>query len=87
MIKTREKLYIICAVCSHFIVVLFPLKDISRFLKVERKGRDQTKDMYERPWTWKTVCGLTVGVGGGMGGGGQKGKNWNNGNRITIKMI
>ena len=39
------------------------------------------------PWTWTEEWGLTVGVGDGMGGGGQKGKNWNNCNRITIKKI
>ena len=27
---------------------------------------------------------LTVGMGGGMGGGGQRRKNWDNCNRITI---
>ena len=32
-----------------------------------------------------TVWGLTVGPGGGKGGGGQRGKNWDNCNRITIK--
>ena len=26
------------------------------------------------PWAWTTVWGLTVGAGGGMGRGGQKGK-------------
>ena len=26
------------------------------------------------PWTWTTGWGLTVGVGGGMGGGEQRGK-------------
>ena len=39
------------------------------------------------PWTWTTVWELTVGMGGGMGGGGQRRKNWDNCNRITIKMI
>ena len=36
-------------------------------------------------WTWTTVWELTVGAGKGMGGGGQRGKNWDNCNRITIK--
>ena len=39
------------------------------------------------PWTWTIVCELTVGVGGEMGRGAQSGENWNNYNRITIKMI
>ena len=39
------------------------------------------------PWTWTTVWGLTVGAGGGMGRGGQKGKKWDNCYRITIKNL
>ena len=30
-------------------------------------------------------CGSRGGEGGELGGGGQRGKNWDNGNRITIK--
>ena len=37
------------------------------------------------PWTWTTVWGLTVGVRGRMGVGKQRGKNWDNWNRVTIK--
>ena len=39
------------------------------------------------PWTWTMVWGLTVGGGGGgePGRGGQRGKNWNNCNRIITK--
>ena len=37
------------------------------------------------PWAWTTVWGLTVGAGGGIRGGGQRWKNWDNHNRITIK--
>ena len=37
------------------------------------------------PRTWTTVWELTLGVRGGIGGGGQKGKYWDNCNRITIK--
>ena len=37
------------------------------------------------PWTRTTVWELTVGMQGGMGGRGQRGKNWDNCNRITIK--
>ena len=29
---------------------------------------------------------LTVGVGNGIGRGGQRGKNWDNYNRVTIKQ-
>ena len=39
------------------------------------------------PWTWTTVWGLATGTGDGMGGGRQRGKIWDNSNRITIKMI
>ena len=37
------------------------------------------------PWTWTMVWGLTVGAGGGLGGGRQREKIWDNCNRITIK--
>ena len=37
------------------------------------------------PWTWTSVWGSTVGAGDGLDGGGQKGKNWDNYNRVTIK--
>ena len=37
------------------------------------------------PWTWTTGWGLTVGAGVGMGGGEQRGKNWDKCNRITVK--
>ena len=50
----------------------------------ERRGRDQRTCMND-PRTWTTVWELTVGVGGGMCRGGQRGKNWDNCNRITIK--
>ena len=39
------------------------------------------------PQTWTTVWELTAGAGAGMGGGGQRGENWDNCNRMTIKMI
>ena len=39
------------------------------------------------PWIWTTVWGLAVRVGGGLGRGGQRGKNWDNYNRITIKFF
>ena len=39
------------------------------------------------PWIWTTGWGLTVGVGGGLGGGGQRGKNGDSCNRITIKYF
>ena len=37
------------------------------------------------PQTWTTVWGLTVGADSRMGGGGQRGKNWDNSNRVTVK--
>ena len=39
------------------------------------------------PWTWTTGWELTVGVGGGLGEGGQRGGNGDNCNRITIKYF
>ena len=39
------------------------------------------------PWTWRTVWRLMVGAGGRLGTGGQKGKNWDNCNRITITNL
>ena len=33
-------------------------------------------------WTWTAVWGLTVGEGEGLGGKGQREKNWNNCNTI-----
>ena len=39
------------------------------------------------PWTWTTVWELTVGVGRCDGWRRAKGENWDNYNRITIKMI
>ena len=39
------------------------------------------------PWMWTTVWELTVGAGVGIAGGGQRGKNWDNYNRITIKKL
>ena len=48
-----------------------------------REGTSQGTCMND-PWTWTTGCGLTVGGGSGLGRGGQRGKNWDNCNRITI---
>ena len=39
------------------------------------------------PWTWTTEWRLTVGEGGGLGGRGQRGKNWDNCNKITVKYL
>ena len=36
------------------------------------------------PWTWTMAWELIVGVWGGMGGGWQRGKNWDDCNRIRI---
>ena len=35
------------------------------------------------PWTWTTGWGQIVGAGSGLDGGGQRGKNWDNCNRIN----
>ena len=37
------------------------------------------------PWTWTTVWELTMRARGGMNRGGQRGKHWDNCNRIIIK--
>ena len=39
------------------------------------------------PWTWTTVWGLTMGVRVGLGGRGQKEKNWDDCNSINNKMF
>ena len=39
-------------------------------------------------WMWTIGWGLTLGVGsGGLGGGEQKGKNWDNYNRTIVKYL
>ena len=52
----------------------------------EGEGTRQRTFMND-PWTWTTVWELTVGVESWMGGGGQRGENQDNCNKITIKMI
>ena len=42
---------------------------------------EQPKNLYNNPWTLTMVWGLPEGVGHG-GEGGQRGKNWDNFNRI-----
>ena len=39
------------------------------------------------PWTWTTVWKLTVGARDGVSGGGQRGENRDNCNRIKIKYL
>ena len=39
------------------------------------------------PWTWTTVWELTAEMGDGMARGGQRGKNWDNYKRTTIKNL
>ena len=46
---------------------------------MKRRGRDQRICMND-PWTWATV----LGAGSRLDEGGQRGKNWDNYNRITI---
>ena len=38
------------------------------------------------PWTWTTVWELTVGAGVEMGGGGQRGENCDNCNRVNKNL-
>ena len=38
-------------------------------------------------WTGTLVWGLPEGVGGGLGGGGQRGKKWDDYNRISNKIF
>ena len=40
----------------------------------------------KNPWTWIMVRGLTMEVGGGLGGRGRMGKEWDNCNSINDKM-
>ena len=55
--------------------------------RVERCGRDYLQSMYEWPMAMNNRVGLTVGVGGRMGRGGQSEKYWDSCNRITILKI
>ena len=48
----------------------------------EGEGPSQRPCMKD-PWTWTTVWGLTIEVGGGLGGEGQRGKHWDNCNSIN----
>ena len=52
----------------------------------EGEGNSQRTRVND-PWTWTTLWGLAVGAGVGMDGRGQRRKNWDNSNRIIIKMI
>ena len=45
------------------------------------------KEGKSESWSWTTEGELTVGVGGELGRGGQRGKNRNNCNRTTIKYL
>ena len=76
--------------CSHFSQhVRLPLSFSSiRYSKSQaegdsggkKEGTSQRTCMND-PWTWTTGWGLTVGAGRG----GQREKNWDKYNRITIK--
>ena len=50
----------------------------------EGEGTSQRTRMND-PWTWTRVWGLTMGGRSGVGRGGQRGKNWDNCNRINNK--
>ena len=58
-----------------------------RGIMVERREGTRKISCMNGPRTWTTLWKLTVGVGSGMGRGGRRGKNWDNCNRITIKII
>ena len=51
----------------------------------EGEGTSQRTHMKEQ-WTCTMMWGLTV-MGCGLGGAGQRGKNWDNYNRVTILKI
>ena len=53
-----------------------------RAIMGERKGRVDQRTYIKDPWTYNGV-GINCGSRGGLGGGGQRGKNWDNSNRIT----
>ena len=58
----------------------------------EKRGWKEGEEISQRtcmndPRTWTMVWGLTVGAEGEMGGGRQRGKSWDNCNRITVKII
>ena len=55
---------------------------------VERGKETSQSTCMNDPQTWTAVWGLTVGAGGGMGGGGQRGKIGDNCNKKnTFKII
>ena len=54
----------------------------ARGIMVERRGRDQTKNMYEWLTDMDNSVGIDCGSGGGMGRIGQRGKYWDSCNRI-----
>ena len=59
-----------------------------RFIKRKQEGEGtRQRTCMNDPQTWTTGWGLTLGIGGGMGRGGQRGKNWDDCNSTTIKMI
>ena len=51
--------------------------------KVRKSGENCNSINNNDPWTWPTVWGLTVGAEGGLGGGRQREKNWDNCNSVN----
>ena len=49
----------------------------------KERERSSQRTCMNDPWTWTMVWELTVGAGDGLGGGGQRGKIWDNCNRIN----
>ena len=54
---------------------------------VGRREGTRRRTCMNDPQSWTTVWELIVVGVGGMGRGGQRGKNWNNCDRVTIKNI
>ena len=58
-----------------------------RRIMVERGEGTSQRTCMNDPWTWTRVWKLTVGARDGVSGGGQRGENWDNCNRIKIKYL
>ena len=53
-------------------------------IMVERRGRNYSKNMYEQSMDMENRVWTDCGSGGGLGGGEQRGKNWDNCKRTKI---
>ena len=76
---------------SHDVLIL--LKKILTVTREEEEGGQRWKQgegtsqrtCMSGTWTWTAVWESTVGVGSGTDRGGQRGGNWDNSTRITVK--